>query len=532
MVNELLWRFFGWYRRLYRWKRNAQLIGILIGHALEGIGQKIKCKITKTRTPTRGERTRLLFERLGPTYIKFAQVLSTRPELPDDLVKELKKLQDEVPPFPYEKVEEQIKSELGAPIEELFLYFEKEPIAAASIGQVHRAVLRNGERVVVKVQRPGIEYLMETDIDILARLFRILEKLFADTRQFNLSVTIEAFRTATMRELDYIIEGRNADRFARLFAKDKTVYIPKVHWDYTSKRVLTLEFIDGIKIDETEELIRRGCNRRKISTNIVRAYMKQIFEGGFFHADPHPANVFVMDNNVIALLDFGMVGRASPKTLDKFADVLLATMQRDVDKIMEGMLHLVKKTDATNLEHLRNDIADYVERSFDIDGKLAVTQAGVGNFMDELILRFAKYRLIVPEDLIYLGKVVMYAEGAGRRLDPEFDIVAAVEPFVRKFAAQKIKERLDPFGIREPARFATTIFEFTSEVADLIKNLPRQANTILDKIEKGEFKIQFESSDMRELHYGIHLIRNHQIAFSIIISALILGFIFVLTKFG
>ena len=311
-MNELLWQFSKTYRTWHVLRRFFRVLK----YSFSGLVHHIKFRYFKRgKAITRGERIRELFEDLGTTYIKFAQVLSTRPEVPEEILKELKKLQDMVPPFPYEQVEEQIKAELGAPIEELFLYFEKEPIASASIGQVHRAVLKNGEKVAVKVQRPGVEYLIETDIIIMSSIFKTAEKLIPDLKLLGLPATIDAFATTIRREVDYIIEGRNADRFRQVFAGDKTVYIPNVYWDYTSKRVLTLEFIDGIKIDQTEELDKRGCNRRQITINVVRAYMKQIFEGGFFHADPHPANVFILDDNTIAFLDFGMTGRVSKDTV-------------------------------------------------------------------------------------------------------------------------------------------------------------------------------------------------------------------------
>ncbi|MBI4362180.1 MAG: AarF/ABC1/UbiB kinase family protein, partial [Euryarchaeota archaeon] len=210
MVNETLWNLSSAYRRLFRWKRWVQLIVIFVTHISESIYLKLRWKVThRGSPPTAGERLRRLFERLGPAYIKFAQVLSNRPEVPEDVLKELKKLQDKVPGFPYEQVEEQVKKELGAPIDEIYLYFEKEPIAAASIGQVHRAVLKNGEKVAVKIQRPNIQYLIENDIDIMVTMVRAAEFFSEAARIFNFRPTLEAFKVATLRELDYIIEGRS-----------------------------------------------------------------------------------------------------------------------------------------------------------------------------------------------------------------------------------------------------------------------------------------------------------------------------------
>ncbi|MBI4362750.1 MAG: AarF/ABC1/UbiB kinase family protein, partial [Euryarchaeota archaeon] len=335
-----------------------------------------------------------------------------------------------------------------------------------------------------------------------------------------------------LRELDYIIEGRSADKFRKLFAKDPWIHIPRVYWEHTSKRVLTLEFIDGVKIDQTDELIKMGCNRRTISINSVRAFMKQIFEGGFFHADPHPANVFIMKNNVIALLDFGMVGSAPKETLDAFTDVLLATLARDVDRIMERMLEIYKPSKYTNLPQLRADLQDFVDRAFDVDGHLAVNQLGIGSFMDEIMFRFAKHRLEVPSEMIYLGKVMMYAEGTGKMLDPTFDIVSVVQPYIQRYAADQVQRRLDPFGFRNPAKLLQNIFEFTSDVSDLVRALPKSANVILTRIEKGELKVQFESQEMDQWNHSMGRVLHHQMALTALIAILILVFVFVTVRGG
>lgn len=254
------------------------------------------------------ERIRLLIEELGPTFIKFGQILSTRAECPPLLRDELKKLQDRVPPFSYEDVEDIIEEELAAPIEELFISFNKVPIAAASLSQVHEAVLRKGRerqrKVAVKVQRPNLESIIEADLSVLEFSSRLIDKLLPRTRIFNLPLIIDAFGTTLRRELDFVLEGRNADKLARIHENDETVKIPEIYWDYTTKRVITMEFIKGIKISEVEELDKAGLDRYKIALHMTRAYTKQIFKEGFLHADPHPANLFIQDGEVIAFLDY------------------------------------------------------------------------------------------------------------------------------------------------------------------------------------------------------------------------------------
>lgn len=529
MVNENAWNMFPAYRRVYRWKRWFQLFFVILPwHMVWSVGVRLRRKVLRRGPPvTRGERTRRLFERLGPAWIKWAQVLSTRPEMPDDVLREMKKLQDRVPFFPYEEVEATIRRELGAPVEEVFLYFEKEPIAAASIAQVHRAVLKSGEKVAVKIQRPGIQYIIESDIDIMGALIRAFERLSQGFAMLGLSATINAFRIATLRELDFIIEGRSADKFAKLFAQEPWVHIPKIYWDHTSKRVLTMEFIDGVKIDQTEELNRMGCDRRAISVRAVRAFLKQIYEGGFFHADPHPANIFIMKNNVVALLDFGMVAQCPQETLDVFADLFLAILSRDVDKMLEKTLVIWKPSEYTDVAALRQDLQDFVDRAFTAEGGLAVNQSGVGSFMDETIYRFAKHRLQVPQEMIYLGKVMMYAEGTARMLDPQFDFLTEVTPYVRKYVAGRIQRRTAGFlDLRNPTRAVSGLLDAVTEVTDMVRRLPRTASAILDRIEKGEISLRISNPEAADANRLVHRsLKRQTTALALLIVLMAFGFL-------
>ncbi len=529
MVNENLWNMFPAYKWVFRIKRNFQILGILMWHALWSVGVRAKRKILRRgHIVTRGERWRRFFERLGPAYIKIAQIFSTRPEVPEDILRELKKLQDRVPSFPYEQVEETIQKELGAPIEELFLYFEKEPIAAASIAQVHRAVLKDGQKVAVKIQRPGIQYLVETDLDMMEAFFRRVERVSNGLRVMAFSNIIKAARPATLRELDFIIEGRSADKFAKLFANEPWVHIPKIYWDHTSKRVLTMEFIDGVKIDQTEELSRMGCDRRAISVRAVRAFLKQIYEGGFFHADPHPANIFIMKDNVVALLDFGMVGQCPQETLDVFADLFLAILARDVDRMLEKTIAIWKPSEYTDIPALKQDLQDFVDRAFTAEGGLAVNQTGVGSFMDETIYRFAKHRLQVPQEMFYLGKVMMYSEGMARTLDPEFDFLTEVTPFVRKYVAGRIQRRTAGFlDLRNPAKAVSSILDAVAEVTDVVRRLPRTTSALLNRIEKGEMTLRVLNPEAEEFNRIVHRsLKRQTTALALLIVLMAFGFFF------
>ena len=494
-MNKALWEFSNTYRRYLTLQRFLRITFIVMKFWLGSLWGRIRGSKLST-----WERIRLLIEELGPTYIKFGQVLSTRGECPPLLRDELKKLQDRVPPFSYKEVEDTIEQELAAHIDELFISFNKEPIASASLGQVHEAVLRRGRnrqtKVAVKVQRPNIENIIEADLSLLEFGTRLIDRLLPRTRIFNLPVIIDAFGTTLKRELDYVLEGRNADKLALHHKNDETVYIPEIYWDYTTKRVLTMEFIDGIKISEVKELDKAGLDRYKIALHMTRAYAKQIFRKGFLHADPHPANLFILNDEVICFLDFGMVEYIEDKLLTDLTELLIAlihdnTGPRLAEEVMN--LHTGNKWDV-DYPKLVLEMSTFIDRHF-VEGKMPLAQKGVGYIMNELVYEAIKQGIKLPQPLVLVIKTLLYVEMLANELYPGFDVLDMLQPHVDRRLRKKLIEKVDVLDLRQPKELVSDLLDAAGEAADFAKDLPRQVAAIMTKLERGELELKMKNNN-------------------------------------
>jgi len=312
---------------------------------LQMVSKKRREKIEKL---TRAERVRMALEELGPTFIKMGQILSTRPDLlPVQFIHELEKLQDNVPPFDYAQVKETIEAELGTPLEKVFKEFDETPLASASLGQVHRARFVDGEEVVVKVQRPGIQKTIEVDMEIMLHLATLMERHLQGWEIHRPTRIVEEFARTLEKELDYRLEAAHMERFAIQFTSDINVYVPKVYSEATTTRVLTMEYIQGIKATEIERLEREGLDRQEIARRGFDLIMKQVFVDGFFHGDPHPGNIFVLPNNVICYLDFGMMGRIDRESRENFSDLVMSI-------VFIGMKQRPRRSCSGSLFRMRN----------------------------------------------------------------------------------------------------------------------------------------------------------------------------------
>ena len=453
-------------------------------------------------------RARKVLEELGPTFIKLGQILSTRPDLiPLEFCKEFEKLQDEVPAFEYEKAEELIRSELKKPVSELFAEFSPKPCAAASLSQAHEARLKTGERVIVKIQRPNIKKVVTVDLEILYGLAKLAEKHIEESRIYNPVGVVNEFKKTLLKELDFNIEASNIERFRRNFKDDNTVYIPRVFHDLSSKRILTIERIEGIKVSDVEKIEELGLDRRQIAINGANAVLKQVFIDGFFHADPHSGNIFVMEGNKVAFLDYGMVGRIDEETKSRFISILTAVVERDVSEITKTLtaMGVIEEVD---IKKMNLDLTDLMERYYDIPLK----ELSMGQFLADIIEVVSQNRIKMPPDLFLLAKALMTIEGIGRKLDPEFNIVVQVKPFVEKLARQKYS----------PKRIAKEIRELAKELYAFTRSLPRDLNLIFSKIKKGTLRVEFEHKGLENLISQMDKVSN-RVAFSIIIAALIIG---------
>ncbi len=514
-------------RTYHNIKRYHQIVTILLRYGFDDVlgrlkidyyiqlGKKIipKFKVHEIEKITTAERLRLALEELGPTFIKFGQILSVRPDLiPESFIKEFQKLQDEVPPFPVEQAKAEIEAQLGKPVEKLFNSFDDVPLAAASIAQVHRAVVKDGEQVVVKIQRPNIRSVIETDLNILFDLARLVEKRIPESELYNPVGIVQEFAKTIRRELDFIREARNIDRFRRNFEDDETVYVAQVYWELTTERVLTMEYIDGIKISELDKLESSGLDRKIVAINGAQAILKEVFEHGFFHADPHPGNIFVLPNNVIAPIDYGMMGSLDEELMEAAGNLLAGIVKKDVNKIIRVISDVGIMENELDIRGLKLDLTDFIDRYYQIP----LSQLDMGQIINELIEIVRKHRIRLPADLTLMAKAMVTEEGVGRSLDPEFDMITMAKPYVEKIMTRKLDPR------RNLKEFASTLDDFNR----LIKILPAEIRAIVTKIKKGELNIKFEHKGLE--HFISELDKaSNRLSFSMIIAALIIGSSFI-----
>jgi ubiquinone biosynthesis protein len=455
------------------------------------------------------ERMRMALEELGPTFVKLGQLLSTRPDvIPVSYADEFAKLQDNVPSFSYAEIREQIRIELGGEIEQFFSSFDQESIAAASIAQVHKARLLSGAEVVVKVRRPGILELIETDIDALMGLALIAERHLPGSDIYDPVGLVKEFTRTIRREMDFSREGHTIEKFSTDFAGDPTLYFPKVYWEVTGKGVLTLEYIDGIKVSDLEKLERAGLDRRLIGRRGADAFVKMVLEHGFFHGDPHPGNVLILPENVICLLDYGMVGRLDAELQEYLIDILLAIVKRNVDEVISLLLYSGEITDSLNIKALKRDLSEFIDDYYEVP----LQDIEVGRMLMEFLEIMTTYRIRFQPDLMLLAKALVAIEGMGRKLDPQFDMVAHLRPFMEK----AIKKRMSP---RNALKEMSS--QFMSYV-NLTRNLPKDLKEILNSLNRNKFKIDLEHRGLdrfiRELDKSINRLSS-----SLIITALVVG---------
>jgi len=505
-------------------RRYRTILGVLIkygfGHFVEQLNidyylELGKRLVTLDKIPkdlerlSQPQRLRLVMEELGPTFIKLGQLLSTRPDVLDKAyILEFSKLQDKVPAVSFEEINAQIQRELGYPAEELFAEFSTKPLAAASIAQVHRGKLKSGEEVVFKVRRPGIVKIVETDIDVLMGLAYLIEQHVPTVALYDPVGLVKEFRRSIMRELNFTREGRTVDRFAVNFAESETVYTPKIFWDYTGDIVLTMEYVDGIKISALEELTAQGYDLKEIARRGADAFLKQVLDFGLFHADPHPGNVFILPDQVICMLDYGMVGRLGQDLKDQLIDLLQALLNRDVNRIISQLLYSGELTDDSDMKNLRRDLHEFIEDYYDI----VLQDIKVGKLLTEFIEILTHHRIHFPADFMILAKALVIMEGVGRQLDPEFNMINHMRPYVNKL----VFERFSPKNISEQAG------RIVQAYSSLAKNLPQDIKEFVNRLNRNQFKIDLEHRGLEKLVTDLDRSSN-RVSFAVVIGSLIVG---------
>lgn len=463
--------------------------------------------------PSVPERLRMAFADLGPSFIKLAQLLSSRPDLiTTRYADEFKKLQDEVPPFPVNEAKKIIEEELKLPVGNILSHFDDAPIAAASIAQVHRATLFDGADVVVKIQRPDIRAQIETDINILSYIARLLDKYLPESRFFNPIGIVEEFSRTVRKELNFVEEARSCIKFRKNFENRPEIYFPKIYSELVTEKVLVMERVDGVRIDNIAAIDKLGLDRKKIAKAGIDAYFKQILEDGFFHADPHPGNILVMPSGVIAFLDFGIVGRVSDELKETMANTFIALIEKDFDRLIDQYVELGIVPEHIDLESFKREFkADIVDILEPLYG-LTLQEINFAQYLDTITHLAIKHYLRIPSDLLLINKAMLILDNLGRQLDPGFDFIAASEPY----ASRIIRSRVSPAMLYEKAKKNVT------ELGDFVFLLPRQMKQVIKKVLKDDIHVKMHHVNLPEFIKDMDRSSN-RISFSLIISSILIS---------
>ena len=432
--------------RVRQIKRFAVISRIMVKHGLGEILDRVfdrdsgGAKVDDEKSVFAGtvypspRRIRLVFEELGPTFVKLGQLMSMRADMfPAEYLEEFKKLQDRVPPVPFSEIQVVIERELKHPISELFISIEEESLAAASVAQVHAAELADGEMVVVKVIRPGIDKKIREDIRLMYYFAEKLENTFEIGQVIGFVNLVKEFERSIFRELDMHIEAGNIERFSRNFKDSRELYIPKVYWDYTSKSILVMELIEGIRIDRIDEIRALDIDPKEIAMIGLRSFSRQLMEFGLFHADPHPGNSIVMNDGRLGLLDFGIIGYLDEKTMLEIANVFLGYAEHNYDMVIEALVDAALINEETvNLKHFRNDLRDISEPFY---GR-SLKNISVKDVYDQVMQLLIKYHIRLPRDLMLLLKTFIQAEALGKIMGSDAGILEVTKPYAKKLLKQ------------------------------------------------------------------------------------------------
>ena len=454
-------------------------------------------------------RARRVLEDLGPSFVKLGQLASTRPDvIPSDLQNELRKLQDSVPPVDFQLVKDQIEDSLGAPLDSVFLSFDKEPLAAASIAQVHRATLNTDAGpvdVVVKVQRPGIAHTIASDVDLLHALAALIERAIPESRIYSPAGLVAQFDQAINAELDFVAEADNSRDFAKNFELDAKIKFPRAYREASSKRVLTLEYIDGLKIADA---VSQGYSGRMIARRAFAAVVQQIFEDGFFHADPHPGNVLVFGDKQdpsLGIIDLGMVARLSPKMRDHVVDVMVSAFRRDYEGIADALYAIGTPTKPVDMDAFRSEVSVLSEKYL---GK-RLKELELSGMVRDLIRVSTKYGIEVPTEFMMVGKALMTVEGIGKEIDPDFDLMEEAKPLFSELLRKRYS----------PERIGNELLRRVERLTGATYSVPQQVQEILQDMRLGRLVLKTE--DLRITRSADRI--GRQIFSALIISALLLS---------
>ena len=454
---------------------------------------------------TAPERLRMVFEELGPTFIKLGQMMSTRPDLVgQNMADEFTKLQDDTLPFDFDTVKMIVEGELGKPLNEAFGTFEEEQLAAASIGQVHRATLPDGTMVAIKVQRPGIQDTVAKDLIIMHHLADLIHRRIPSLKIFNVPEIVDEFEKSIHKEMDYELEARNTQNFQANFAENTGIHAPHVFTEYSTSLILTMEFIQGTKMSQVMEN-PEGFDNKIIAERVAKSYFQQILMDGFFHADPHPGNLYVLEDNVVCYIDFGMMGHIDQEFMENLGELFIQVIEYKVDAVINQLIYMDIIDDSVDRTILKRDIMDILDRFYGASLK----DIHLGHILSELAIPLiTKYQARVPPEFTLIARSVSLIEEVAYSLDGEFDATSQFKPMVKKLLLKKFN----------PKNMADLFKDNMFELEHLIKNMPRNLNRLVAKVENGEIKVRYSE----ELAEDIERTSN-KLVVAIIIAALLIG---------
>jgi ubiquinone biosynthesis protein len=493
----------------------GEIVGRLNLYTMYRVGRRVFRRAQPPRV-SYAVRIRRALEELGPTFVKLGQVLSMRPFLiPSELVFELSKLQDQVAPLSPEIALSAIESNLGGKkISDVFYDLEPMPIASASLSQVHYATLLNGDRVVVKIQRPGIRRVIEADMAILRDIASLMERHIPEIRQYEPAGVVEELARTTRREINFRYEARNIETFARNFKGEHRIYIPKVYWDYTTRHMVTMGRIEGIKITDVEALRAAGINPAVVCRNGGEMVFKMIFEDGFFHADPHPGNLFVTASGRIAPVDYGMIGILSSSQMEMTSQLLMAIVANDPAMVVYAFKKAGVLPENVNEAILEADITELITRYY----KIPLAQIDMVTMSDEFFEIVHRHGIKVQSEFMVFGKALVTFEEVARILDPDYDFIKSAEPFVRRMALK----RFGPQRLKRDGQIAVT------ELHDLVTRFPAELGEFTNKLNRGKIKIGLDITGLERLILELDRSSN-RLSFALIIAAIIVGSSLIMT---
>lgn len=420
---------------------------------------------------------------MGGVLIKLGQFLGSRVDvMPEEYIQELGRLHDVVPPVPFEEAKAVVEAEFGRPLQQVFPQFKPEPIAAASLAQVHEATLPTGETVAVKIQRPGIEDVADLDLAIYSYLMDGLDRFSTWGRQMDIPGMVAEFAKTLGDELDFYREGFHAERFRENFEDSSIIYIPRIYWDYTTRRIVTLERVEGIKVSDYEELDRAGIDRHEVGYEIVQSYLQQVLIDGFFHADPHPGNLFVMPGPIITFVDFGMVGEIPLETKDYIRDIFISITKRDVDGIVSALMKLGMIRRGANLQPIRNAISWLFEHYAGLSVH-TITYESLGAIQEDIRAIMRDQPFTIPGKYGFLGRAAATMTGLVTGLDPRFDFIEAVKPYVEHIAIGE-------------EQWIQAVMDEAKTIAKSLLAIPARLDDALAKAQQGQLSLKVESTEL------------------------------------